>query len=817
MPIAVSQKWHNAIESQFRRQGYLQVILEVVPPGITSSESLECNQSSTLLAAHELLTSIPAPDEGIATFEKGYWYADGSRYLYDDTEFRNNTSILWSSRYPSSEEDIVFNLHFSEIVSLPGLTFRWDTINNLFPSIILIETFKAGEKQFGYHYEVTSINSAVSEHLDDIDAIRITIPSGSWPNPDWRVRMSSITPGLLVQIDPQTHMYAEESETVSRIGERLPSSTSRIDIRNIVSSIGGASLMKPVALSNEANNPYQSIQGALREKDPLKPTMPRIASIEERYWGASGSWVLFSDQLELNPDTGWASWAIYDPASFRTINATVYNDLHPLSLRFKLDGVSDLDRLLIDWDTATGSYPTLFEVICYDVYGNPILQHTFQNESWASNESQILDITAEYCAEFEIVIYRWSQKGWRARIDHIELDSSWDFGGTFSEVNDFFDPMLKRGFSKYLAQRQKVYWQWGFVVDNMNTVEWLPQQMRYLDSWELPADAITATFRCTSRLSLMTSTYRQGKIQPSKGISLYQMAVRVIMNSTIIKESFNDHPYRLAAILDTLYTTAPEPVVQENIILQYIAGAAGCILKTDPISQAIVIADDATPTYYTVGRKQQLQNPSVKITTELKELNVNVYTYSVDEPKEDGTYTLTEAFNGVIKIKGRKTVVLNFNNNVILTAPEYTIEGAQINSIEFYTGSAVVDLGIEGDDTEKEVSVLIKGRRYNSSFTTYRMYENTEITNGNIITINNPLITNLDVAEHLVKKLLPWFINRHTLGFQYLGYPELKAGDEAAIYSKYSNSVGFISEVKLTFNGGWGGSLTTELDIGKED
>lgn len=812
--INVSEKWKNAISAQFRRQGYLQVFLEIVPPGISSIEHLTCDQSSSLISAQELLNSLPTPDEGIATFEKDYWYADGSRYLLDDQEFNNNTTIIWSSRYPSSIEDVVFNLVFDEPVSLPGLTFRWDVINNLWPSVVFIDTYLGITHKYGHQHEVTSINSSVVAEFDNIDRIRITIPKGAWPKADWRVRVSSITPGILIQIDPQIHMSAREHESVSRTGDRLPTSTSQISIRNIVASIGGSTLMKPVAIVDD--NKLQPIDGALRDKIPDRI---RIASMEERYWGASGQWILLSENTAMNPDLGWASVRLYDPVSQRRIAASTFNELNPISLRFKLEGVSNIDVINIIWDNATGSYPTVWEYYCTDVYGAIVDSKVISNTSQEDIQQQI-KVSAEYCSEIEIKIYKWSQVGWRARIDHLTIQSSWDYGNTYTEVNDFFDPMLKRGFSKYLARRQKAYWQWGFVVDNLNTVEWLPQQMRYLDGWEIPADAITATFKFTSRLALMTSIYRKGQVPNTtdpRGITLYEMAARVIMNSTIIKESFSEHPYKLSSTLLKLYTTAPEPVVQENVVLQYIAGAAGCILKTDPLNQVIVITDNAVPTKYTITRKQQLQNPSIELITELKYLNVNIYSYGVDNPKENGEIQYTEAFNGVVKIKGRQIITINYNNNILIVQPTYTITGATVHAVDFYISCAVIDLGTETSEEEIEVQIFIQGRRYNKSFTTYQMYRNDDITNGQTVTINNPLITNIDTANYVAEQLLPWFINRHTLKFDYLGYPELKAGDEAAIYSKYSNSIGFISETDLTFNGGWGGTLTTELDIGKEE
>lgn len=830
MAIEVSEQWKSAISAQFRRQGYLRVTLEIVPPEIDQGTTIETESESIgNTSVQSLLGNMTRPQEAFATFEPDYWDSHGHKYIYDDDGLQN-PQMLWTSKVLSSEEDISFTFTFTDVVSLPGLTVNWDTITLSYPKKV---DFLLEKSDGDVAEQSVYNNSAVSTFagiFDNIVGFTMTIPKGMWSIPERRVRIQSFAMGLMIEIDPQINMSATEYEKISITGASLPRSTYTINVQNIVASIGGQVTLKPNDnLSNAAAlNPIQPLAAALNHEydtpAELRDARELIATFEVNYWGTSGEWTVIEPNSDLNSPFGWASVGVYWPTdgSFSAPRETEYekwNEQAPIVLGLKLAAISNIDELEIIWDSLLGTYPTEWVFRCYDIYDYEIFSQEYLppliDDRWVSSFKEMNII---YVARIEIEIRKWSHPGWRARIDSLKIASSWDFGENFTETNDFFDPMLERGYSKYLARRQRTYWQWGFMLNPQGDIEWMPPLTRYLDGWNIPADSISATFTCTSRLDLMTSTYYFGELPDETGISLYDLAVQIIQRGSVIKEYDTELPIVIDDSLQDIYTTAPAPMIQENVILQYIAGCTGMILKCDPVTQYIQIQPEGDFTDYTIGRAQQLENPSVSISNELKMIKVHVYNYFVNESLDK-----QELFNGTVTMRSTNEYTIAFSAlagdvEVEINAPS----NVNVQDIKIYAGCCIIKTHVFLEILGKamfsvDVPIVVKGRPIQSAYNIIQTYYNPDAKNGEIVTINNPLITSNSMAQLVTDATIKWYLNRHTLKFKYLGIPELRAGDTAAIYSKYSNSIGLLTETSLSFNGGWSGSLTTELHVNADD
>jgi hypothetical protein len=65
----------------------------------------------------------------------------------------------------------------------------------------------------------------------------------------------------------------------------------------------------------------------------------------------------------------------------------------------------------------------------------------------------------------------------------------------------------------------------------------------------------------------------------------------------------------------------------------------------------------------------------------------------------------------------------------------------------------------------------------------------------------------METATYLANYLVSYFSRRNHLSIPYLGYPELEVGDRVDVPTTYGDDSGDIVSTKLSFNGGFSGTL----------
>lgn len=772
MSVPTSLAWQDAIGAEFRRQGYLAATIDIVPPGVLQVTTITSNFDSPWQSASIVMDGVEESDNKMATYESGYWKTDGSQYLPSIDPAKNAGTTWWSNKTVDTESPVL-NIRYSETMSIPGLTCEWD---NGYPTKIEIIGYNSsGMPMESQLFTFNSEWSVVMCTMDDITGFDLKILE--WSIPGRRARMRKLIFGVIVQIEPSLGMSASETTSIDLMGSQLPRTSYELNIRNIVSSINSNVYLIPRV---EEPNPMQNIMSIV---DPEFVAEYKVATYEIGYWKSDGTHILLSKSDSLNPQLGWAS----EDAEF--------DDERPIEVIVEISSIVDIHTLDITWDTVTNSWPTKWKLIMYDANDEVMYNQEFSNTS--PNTS--LELSVIPCSKFIIQVMRWSVANWRVRMEHIVVDHGTDYGNVY-DTNEFFDPMLKRGLSKYLASRQRMVWYWGFVVDEIGTVEWLVPQPRYLDTWNIPTDAVEVKFTCTSRLDLMTQTYIYGQWN-NTDVSLYDLAVHLMNHSSVIKEYTTEQPYSFPDVLKTIKTKAPLPTAQENILLQYIAGAGGCILTIDPTTQNILMLESPFSTSRVVTRSHMTEDPAISIDGELKDVYVHIYSYAADE-------ATSKLYEGIVHVNGRQTVTIYYSSDTIAGNAAATITGAQtVNSISYYTGGVVIDL--TANDTD--VSVIVEGNKLVSSSILTQFYHDSSVKHGNVVTIDNPLVTNRECASIVANNAIEYYQNRHIMSFSYTGFPELTASDEIEIQSKYVNSNSIITKSQLSFNGGWNGSLEVKL------
>lgn len=536
-----------------------------------------------------------------------------------------------------------------------------------------------------------------------------------------------------------------------------------------------------------------------------------VATFEPDRWRGDGTMYLPDELPSKNHDMGW--WS-----------SEAATDSKPVVLSFQFDKPYTIPGIFAVWDSETSSWPTKVLLKGFDSTGSIRKEYLLES---INSVSGYTDAPLDSVSRVDIEIYSWSVPSWRVRIAEIMFGVSLEFGNDqisksslkasadllaselptlgmqltlYNYNQEVFDPLLQEGYSAYLAERQQVRVQWGFEVAPGN-IQWMDPWPMYLSEWSIPSEGSTVTLKTTSRLEFLTNTYREG-IFTAKPRSFREVAQRVLSSSGIIRESNSEIPWELPSVFSELYTTAPEPVEAANVIVQLLANASGCLLDINPSNNYIRIRSKCTQSGYTLGQLQQLGDPAFEVSDPLKSIQVGLHTFTPKSTKEQ-----------VYKFEGYLTrdmdLDISYNDDAIVYEPEIVVTGATLVDVVYYARSARVSLRVSSSLARVEISIT--GYIVKESTTFITTYSNKEISSGLEIVVDNPFITNLDTLKVVAAATESVYLKRQLADVSYLGYPELETGDTLAYQTKYGDFIGDITELSLTFNGGFTGEIYSRV------
>lgn len=529
-----------------------------------------------------------------------------------------------------------------------------------------------------------------------------------------------------------------------------------------------------------------------------------VATFEKNRWVGDGSMYLPSEIASQNKPMEW--WS--NDCNARAVELT-----------FIFDKVYTVPGLFVVWDTETNSWPTKFTVRGYKQDGTLINTYTVTS---INSVSGYFDAAFDDVKQIVLTINEWSREQWRVRINEVVLGLYLRFNNdtipsatltastnllaselpklglkvTLNNYDQTFDPMLKRGYSRYLAERQMVEATWGFCIDGEN-VEWMNPWPLYLSAWKISTDSPTVELTTTSRLSFLTTKYIKGTYTGAPQ-TFKSMALKVLASSGIIKNSDDEAPWELDSILDTLYTRAPEPVQNVNAVLQLIANATGCILDIDPENNFIRYRQAYVDGGYTIEQLQQLGDPAYTIADRLKSIQVGLRTFAAKSAAEK-----VYSFEG--HIAGSRVLDVHFDSDHIVLNPTATITGATITSQVYYARRATIT--IVAAAAGADVTLTINGTVVEESTTYIQTYNNLDVSSGMEVTIDNPLITEMATLTRVAEVTKNYYLRRKSINVPYTGYPELETGDMLGFRTAYGDFDAEVTKLSLTFNGGFNGTL----------
>lgn len=780
MSVTATQKWRDEVVKQFRYPGHVKMTMDIMPNmSKTDVEATAQNYLSITSVATTLDNETPTYAE-VATME-GMWRADGSAYLPSRVISENLPLPLRSATLISSTSPMIVTYTFPQAISFVGLTFAWDNTYDTWPSKLTLYGYgEDGTEK--YSTEVTSIDEymdVIDYAMDDVISIKLRITE--WSNPQLCARMSEAYFGVMLELSEHQIMSVSESTKQSFVCDSLPTDTQKYSIKNQIYRVYP---MDVESAEINQSHPLTTVSRIFSSNSEPKG----VATVETKYWRADGSLFLPSRVVEENPDIPWMS----EDSSFGATN--------PIELVVTYEHPVQINTVNITWDTVTNSWPSDATLEGRDSYDNVVFSKKFNATGPITSFTDIV-VTVK---TIHVYIRAWNQPGWRARISQYEALMVYGNNSIPSEVNNLFDPTLETGYSKYLARRQKVRVRYGLDTYDQGTL-WLPEQVRFLDSWTIPTNAIQVDFLASTRLAFLTQIYSKG-VYVAEGSTFKSLAQTILERSNIIKDVDDPTPWRLSDTLATLTTTAPLPELAENSLLQLIAGATGCILGTDPEDGYIVISPTVPDAQYIIDANTQQQVPSVTLEAPLRSISVKMYNYVVETEA-------SELFNGTVELQGTQKVVIAYSDGMCATNVSAKVVGATIKSQNFYSYTAELELTVSTAATSSGVSIVLTGYEIQSSNVQVTTFLDPEVESGRDIVIDNPLITNMETLNVVATNVYAFYKRRNTAATTYLGYPDLKAGDRSALYSQYMNENGYITEHTFKYNGAFSGQVKMLMEV----
>lgn len=492
-------------------------------------------------------------------------------------------------------------------------------------------------------------------------------------------------------------------------------------------------------------------------------------------------------------------------------------------LQFTFDQAYDIPGVYIEWDVINKSYPTQLVI---DGYGNDGTKQYSFDVTNITSETGFIEAPMDKVKRVVLTIVAWSRETWRARINEILFGlyakydsinngrvisgSSIDYSYPLSSelpvhtmdvelrnLDKIFDPSLKSGVAKYFAERQLIKYRWGFTT-SLGNVEWTPQLSYYMKEFKIPSDSKNVSLSSTSRLEFMTEQLNTLEYAATDR-TLYDLALAVLEQSSIIKTNTIKEPWELSEELKRFKTNAPVPSVAVNTILQYIANAAVMQLSINPTSGFVRIGNfSATPVQH-VDKVQELGDPEITVQERLHTISIGVTAYSKDTSAEK-----TNVGTGEYTLSGRVTLTVQYSCEYAVDVT-CSVSGATLVSFTPYASSATVV--VDAGSGEANVTVSLSGRVVTKNTTFIETYRDTSIDTGLDVVVENPFVTNVDFLQPITDKLVEWYNLPQQQKISYTGYPELTAGDIIELTTDYDSLAAQVVKSTLTFNGGFNGTL----------
>ena len=556
---------------------------------------------------------------------------------------------------------------------------------------------------------------------------------------------------------------------------------------------------------------------------PYNTGVPKntYATFEKGRMRVDGSQLVASEKV-IHPQ-GWASHTITDEGG-------IFQQKPVVSVRFSQ--MHTCPGLTFTFDESTRDYP---EEIIVDVYQNSTRAgsytlypddstYIFRQELPSFNNLRITYVKGKPYHRARLqqllfgigLIFTNTETSKATQIVDIDPvmrrieDNTFEF--TIINEDGMYDPDRPRGVWDWVDQQQPVTVDYGQNVragitwadarastwanarsmtwENAREgrfVEWV-NGSRYVLTGQPEASGMLATFHARSRLMSLVDQYHKGDYAP-QGVTLYDLALRVINDANIPPIYEGELPYVLHNSLRDIRTTAPLPKTSHRECLHYIAHAAGLVAYTD--RRGVIRLEPIDDAQYDFEMNFDTLKgwPDITKTPPLKGVRVLVYSYKpATEPVElhKATYS-----------PGSYMVEFDFAANL-------TITGATLNAVT--SGTAQFTVATRGE-------VIISGRPIEASTSSITALTGID---GEMEEVDNPLMTDRSAATALANHIKNYLQYRVTYECEYRGNPEVDCMDKVHMQSRYDpRFTARILKHELTFDGALYGTVVAKRMVSK--
>lgn len=349
-----------------------------------------------------------------------------------------------------------------------------------------------------------------------------------------------------------------------------------------------------------------------------------------------------------------------------------------------------------------------------------------------------------------------------------------------------YNPNNLDSLSKYLIERQEIKSRYGYKIGNK--MEWIDCGTFYMSEWDAPQSGMTADFKARDLLEFMTGTYYYGVYSPN-GISLYDLAVSVLQDADLPLEDDGTVKWVIDASLKNIYTVAPLPVDTHANCLQLIANAGGCAIYQDRKGILHIAPFVHTETDYGINHFNSFSKSEISLSKPLKQVDVPCYSYSVSAES-------SELYKGTMAISGTQELLISYSG--VATNVSATVSGGTLNSAIYYANVCVLNITAGGN-----VTITVTGKSIESSSVNVTTPSG---VNGEVITVDNILITSQARAIAIGSWVESYMKNRMVLGSDWRADPRLDALDIVDNENDYSINKVLVTSVKYSYNGAFKGS-----------
>lgn len=325
----------------------------------------------------------------------------------------------------------------------------------------------------------------------------------------------------------------------------------------------------------------------------------------------------------------------------------------------------------------------------------------------------------------------------------------------------------KSGIYTYLTEQQPIK-----IEYSLDNLEWI-ECGNYLTSGKAKISGNIATIESIDQIQYMNDKYKKDVYRTSE-ISLHQLAQNVLSDFGWELNERGEYPYEISNSLQSKMTKGTLPVSTYAECLQLIASAGGVTLYTDDRGYVCLkpLPNSVSDSDYIIDFNNASNYPEPEEIEPLAQVDVTVHSYATESESSEiskSTYTLS----------GTTTLQIDydFSTNQSAVIPS----GVTLNSANYYARYCELNVTGTGD-----YEIKINGTK---------IVDNTSIVsvinqeNGEIAPLDNPLITNTNIANAVGANAKNYLGKRIRYTIPWVQDYRIKVGDLIYIKTQFSNKV----------------------------